>query len=507
MAYGIGTAFYILIMLGIGIWVSKKNKTTEDYLVAGRSFGVWFNTSTILITYVGAVLFIGDSGLAYSTGIWDTENSWGMIATAGGGTLCLLLLGKFFIPLLWELKYLSLGDFYYARFGKVNGVAATILMCVTYIVWVAVNVVIFGKIVTPLLGVDISVAIWIGILVLTIYTVLGGMYAVAYTDVFQIILMVVGFCILIPITINEAGGLTAVLQSTPDTMKSILPQQKGSYVPWLAAWMIVGIGSIASPDMAQRSFTAKSASVAQKSFYIAAVLYLVLEIGVLLVGYSGRVLADKGLLDAAMIAKDVELLMPVMIKTLLPLSIGVIFFGAVIAGVMGASDSALMALSAVISKNLYNDIINPEATDRDMIRVTRISIVIIAILAGLVGTAYPRAVELSLYAFDLMLACLVAPLIFGFYFKQSNAFGALSAMIVGFLFRTIGALLTNEFSFEGLVYPENWYVFTIGSPIVSAVALVAVSLLTNKQNSPLPLKTSDGTALRRVSATGFELEA
>ena len=71
-------------MLGIGVIMSKRNKTTEDYLVAGRSMGVWFNTATILITFVGAVLFIGDSGLAFTSGIWDSEYYWGMIATAGG---------------------------------------------------------------------------------------------------------------------------------------------------------------------------------------------------------------------------------------------------------------------------------------------------------------------------------------------------------------------------------------------------------------------------------------
>ena len=97
-------------------------------------------------------------------------------------------------------------------------------------------------------------------------------------------------------------------------------------------------------------------------------------------------------------------------------------------------------------------------------------------------------VKLYLYAFDLMLACLVAPMVFGIYFKKSNAMGALAAMVTGLLFRTLGAGLTNGFSFEALVYPENWYIFTICSPIVSSAALVGVSLLTQKQSVPKPLK-------------------
>ena len=100
MGFIIGIIAYMAVMLGIGVYASRKNKSAEDYLVAGRSFGVWFNASTILITFVGAVVFIGDSSLAYDIGIWNTEYSWGMITTAGGGTLCMLLLGRFFIPIL-----------------------------------------------------------------------------------------------------------------------------------------------------------------------------------------------------------------------------------------------------------------------------------------------------------------------------------------------------------------------------------------------------------------------
>jgi solute:Na+ symporter, SSS family len=495
MGFIIGIIAYMAVMLGIGVYASRKNKSAEDYLVAGRSFGVWFNASTILITFVGAVVFIGDSSLAYDIGIWNTEYSWGMITTAGGGTLCMLLLGRFFIPILWKLKYLSLGDFYYVRFGKVSGLVATSLILFTFIFWVATNVVIFGKVVHPLLGWDINTAIWIGILVLTIYTVLGGMYAVCYTDVVQVVIMLLGLAILVPITISMAGGLTEVLQSTPETMKSILPQEGGSYVPWLAAWMILGVGSIASPDMAQRSFTAKSAKIAQKSFYIAAAVYLIIEVAVLLAGFSGRVLVEKGILDGALFAEDIELFMPIMIKTLLPGPIAVLFLGAVIAAVMGASDSALMAMSAMFSKNIYNDIFKPDASDKELIKITRITIVIVAILAGFVATSYPRAVELSLYGFDLALACIFAPLVFGLYYKKANAFGAMGAMVVGFIFRTFGAAFTNGFTFDGLVYPGNWYYFTLLSPIISSVTLVTISLLTQKQNSPLPLKSADGTVI------------
>jgi len=496
MGYAIGIGFYMAAMLGIGFFVSKKNKSTEDYLVAGRSFNVWYNTATVLITFVGAVLFIGDSGLAFSTGIWSTEYNWGMIATAGGGTLCLLLLGVFFVPVLWKLKYVSVGDFYTTRYGKLCGVLAAGLIALTSSTWIATNVTIFGKILAPLLGWDISTVIWIGIAVLAIYTYSGGMYAVCYTDIVQIIIMLIGFAILLPMTVNLAGGLTEVLHHTPEAMKTVIPQEGGSWTPWLAAWLILGLGSVVSPDLAQRSFTAKSASVARKSFLIAMGLFLLLELGVLLIGYSGNILAEKGLIDGALILDDPELLMPILIKTLMPTGVAIMFFGAVVAGVMGASDSALIAISGIISKNIYKDILNPEASDAAVIKVTRISVVFVAIGSGLLATTYPHVVELSLYAFDLMLACLVAPFVFGMYFKFSNSVGAFAAMIAGFLFRTIGAGISNGFTLEAVFYPENWYVFTLGSPLISTLVLVLFSLLTQKQNPPLPLKCADGHLLK-----------
>ncbi len=491
MGYALGISLYVAVMLAVGAVMSKRNKTTEDYLVAGRSFGTLFNTATIMITFVGAVLFIGDSGLAYMSGIWDSEAGWGMIATAGGSILGLTLMGAFVMPKIWGFKYLSIGDLFYDRFGKTAGLAATVLLTSTFVIWVSVNIVVFGKVITPLLGWDYQTVMWAGVVILAIYTVMGGMYAVVYTDVIQVSIMLIGFIVLVPVCLNLAGGLTEVLHTTPESLKSFFPQEGASWTPWWAAWLIFGLGNLPGPDMAQRSFTAKSPSVVRKSFLLSALIILLLEVAVLLVGYSGRILVDKGLLDAALIQSDTDLLMPLMIKTLLPAPFAILFFGAVVAGVMGASDSAMMALAGMASKNIYKDIINPKADDRQMIRVTRIIIVAIAIVAGLLASSFPYVVELSLYGFDLILACLVAPLIFGLYWKKSNTAGAIAAMIVGILVRTLGAGWTNGWSFETLIYPENWYLFTIGAPLLSSVSLVVVSSLTQKTFAPMSLPEFD----------------
>ena len=156
---------------------------------------------------------------------------------------------------------------------------------------------------------------------------------------------------------------------------------------------------------------------------------------------------------------------------------------------MSAAATALLALAGMISINIYRDIINPEATEKQQVFVTRVLVLGMGIFATIVALYYPSAAELSAFGFDLILASLLGAMTLGLFWKKANSVGAAAGMIAGILFRVIGAALdSGEFSLIAMAYPEHWYFFTLFSPVISFATIIAVSLATQKNCPPIELK-------------------
>ncbi|MBQ4133248.1 MAG: hypothetical protein IJD04_05890, partial [Desulfovibrionaceae bacterium] len=199
-----------------------------------------------------------------------------------------------------------------------------------------------------------------------------------------------------------------------------------------------------------------------------------------------------GMINTALIEADVELLVPVIVQELLPLPIAVLFIGAVLAAVMSAAATANIALSGVIAKNLVKDIFVPQMSSRALMQTTRVVIMIVGIIAAYVSIALPSAFVLTSFGFDLILSCLFIPLILGLYWKNANGYGAIAGMLAGAGVRIIGSGMVNGFTVMGIGSPtEIWYLFTLGGPAASLVAMVVVSLLTQSVNKPIELKLEE----------------
>lgn len=497
MIYGLGLGCYLLILLVIGYLVKDKIQTVEDFLVAGRKLNLFFNSATLTSCFIGGATILGVSGAAFSIGIWNEDASWGIIPALGGATLCLVLAGMFYMRLLWKMKFVSLGDFFYTRYGRTAGIISTTLISLAFVFWIAVQVVVFSKIVNPILGWPMGVAILVAITVICAYTMLGGLWAVCMTDIVQVSIIVLGVFILMPVAINHIGGWVEFTSTVPADMTRIFPKSLSvnTWLIWIAAWMMVGLGSIASPDLMQRAFAAKSAKTAKNSALVAALILFIVGVVVTILGLIGYVLVQKGIIDASLLNNDPELILPVMFKEILPIPLVVLFLGAGLAAVMSAADSALLALAGMLVKNLYKDVFRPDASNRSMVKVSRILVLIIGVVAALIAAFFPFALLLAVFGFDLILACLFIPLTLGLYWNKANEYGALAGMIIGFLYRFIMAGLINGFTLDGLLVPPNWYIFTLSSPVVCLITMVIVSLATQKASNPLPLRSSDGKLL------------
>ena len=486
-----GIGFYFAVIIFVGYLMKSKNKGAEDFLVGGRSFGLFYNTGTLTACWIGGVLVIGVPGTLYGFGVWDSEARWGLLVSYGG-MCCLLVAGLFFMRKLWALKLLSLGDYYYQRFGKTAGIISTIIMSGTFVLWISVQIVSFAKVGVAVVGLSLNTWVLISMVVICTYTILGGLWAVCLTDIIQVGVVVLSMLIILPLAISAVGGWEAFSSAVPTEKLDMFPKDytvPSAWLAWVAAWATIGLGSIASPDLMQRAFSAKSGKVARNSAFCAFAIVCAILVVVMLLTFAAMQMMEQNAVERALVDADPELLLPLVFQHSMPLPVVILFLGAVMAAVMSAAATANIALSGVIAKNLINDMFIPSMSSRGLMQTTRLIILLIGILGAYIAIGLPSAFLLTSLGFDLVLSCLFIPLTLGLSWKKANACGAVAGLIAGAFTRIVGAGLVNGFTLPGIASSaESWYYFTLGGPLAALVAMVVVSLATQSICKPIEMK-------------------
>ena len=214
---------------------------------------------------------MGTSGAAYQYGLL------GVIADPLGAVLVLFLIGLFFARLFRRLRILTVADFMAQRYGQVAAMAITLVTLFANIMWVGGMLVAFGLIFETLTGTPFVAGVVGGALVIVIYTAVGGMWAVALTDFLQLIVIVIGLVVLLTVVLIDVGGWGTIAARLPEGTFRLIPDENTAeqWLNYLRAWLIIGLVDISSQTLTQRALAAKSERVAQNSFYLGAIGYLV----------------------------------------------------------------------------------------------------------------------------------------------------------------------------------------------------------------------------------------
>lgn len=468
---------FVLGMIVIGVLAAKRATGTEDFLVAGRGLSLWLCTATLTATWMGSGTVIGAAGAAYEDGVL------GVIADPFGAALCLLLAGLFYVRILRRMKLLTLSDFFEIRFGPWCGILSSVALFALYIGWTAVQLRAFGLVMGSLIDVELETGIVLGAIIILIYTAAGGMWAVALTDAVQVVIVILGLAIMLPLVISSAGGFEATLGQLSSEQLRILPAEKsvGGWIEYLRAWLIIGIGSIATQDLMQRSFSARNEWVAQNSAYLASLAYVTFGMIPVAFGLIGSV-TMPGLEDPEMVVPELAA------QHLHPVAL-VIFIGALLAAVMSSADSALLAPASLLSANII-PFFRPNVSAEVSLAWARWSIPVIGAASLVVALRAEEIYDLMLSSFEMPLVCLFAPFTAGIWWRRANATGALSAMITG------GAVW-----WLSLTFAEQWPAELVGLA-ASATTLVVVSLATAKSDPPRQLTDRDGQPVEAKDRLG-----
>ncbi len=474
----IGVAVYIVIMVAVGVYAARKTHSAEEFIVAGRSLPLWLCTTTIVATWFGGGMMIGGAGAAYDDGIL------GNIADPFGATVCLVLLGLFFVRLFRRLKLLTFVEFVEQRFGRIASFIASIAAMTSSIFWVAGMLVAFGIVFETLTGTPLVIGILGGSIVVILYTTMGGMLAVALTDFVQMIVIAIGLVLLLVVVLIDAGGWGAVSAQLPENTFRMYPLEHTGerWLNYLRAWVIFGVADIASQSLIGRALAAKSERVAQNSFYLAAIAYLGFGMIPVLLGIIGSV-TMPGIGDSESIipALAFEHLHPVAIA---------IFVGAVLAAIMSSCDSALLAAASIVSTNLL-PLAKSEPSQNLRLQVVRWGIPGCGVIAIAIALNAQVVFDTMLDANLLMLAAVIVPFILGVWWKKANRAGALAAMSMG-----IVSWLTTSLACPEL--PGD--LIGLG---VSFVTMIIVTPLTQKIDPPRGLVDSDGNPIELTNRLGI----
>lgn len=411
---------YLLLTILIGYWASRKVKTSGDFLLAGRSLPILLSSSALFATWFGSETVFGASSEFLKGGLYS------VIEDPFGAALCLVLFGLFFARKLYRMNLLTLGDFFEVRFGKRTELAASIFLAPPYVGYIAAQLVAMGLILNVVVGLEVWEGVVISSIVVTFYTYIGGMWAISITDFIQSIIIIAGLLALAIILVAKAGGIAPILTEVHPTTFRFLPGWNFKEIMlYLAAWSVLGLGSIPSQDVFQRVMSSGSDKIAVRSCFIGAGLYLTIAMLPLFISLCAKHLYPQ------LATGDTQLALPNMVLAHTPLVIQILFFGSLLSAIMSTTSSAILAPAAIFSENLIKPLMKDKLSDARLLLITRICVLVFAILATVMACLRSNIYELVGESSILSLVSLFAPLVLGLYWKRATGTGALLAMVLG----------------------------------------------------------------------------
>ncbi|NMX22298.1 sodium:solute symporter [ANME-1 cluster archaeon GoMg4] len=477
---------YFVLLIGIGGWASRKIHTTEDYIVAGRSLGFWVFTILMVASICSGMTLVGVSGLGFVAG-WPSI--WEQLFVPLAAAFCIIIFGVKIHHVGKKAGYMTVEDYFANRFESpraIRGLSAVagVVVSLIYLVgqYTAISIVLMW-----LFDIPRWEALLIAIIIITLYTVVGGMYAVSWTTLIQGGILILGVIFLAPPVILKAGGLTHINEVLagvdPNLVQPWFPSPVYAGYAFCTPEFLVSfgflliIGLACAPHVINNVLTAKEDRYFKWSPLIAFVIYAVVMFLVKFAGFAARALVEEGqlVLPAVRNAQDYAFVYGVQYATPNVLVWG-IFAVVVLAAVMSTTDRLLLTIGTMFSWDIYRNIFKPGASDREVLIVSKIAVILAA--AGTLWLALnpPEMLAWLIWmGIGVMLATFAVPLLAGLYWRRATKAGAIASMALGLIgagvfgyYHQFVAKLPMHFSFYAL--------------ILSVVAMVVVSLLTKKNS-------------------------
>lgn len=435
MILAVSVLVYTLVMIAIGVYAARKVKTSEEYVLAGRSLPFYMALATVFATWFGSESILG-AGSKFAEGGFSS-----VIEDPFGAGLCLIIAGLFFNKKLYRLRFLTIGDYFKHRYNNVIATFLSGVIIVSYFGWVAAQFLALGIILHTIIP-ALSISIWVIIaaFVVSLYTMLGGMVSVALHDTVQTVIILVGLGAVLASVMHLVGGIDGFMAIIPEGHLQIVPEEH-TLVAWIAfftALMTQGFGSIPQQDIYQRAMSARNEKESMWASVVGGFLYFT----VVMIPISIGVIAAA--LYPSLVQSDPQMLIPTLIKEHTGPLLQVLFFGALLSAILSTASGALLAPATLLSENIVKPFFKT-MSDHMRMRIIQVAVFIVAL--GAIMLAYnPDAhiYELVASAYSVTLVAGFAPLAFGLYVKWVNSFGAFFSIVSGIMFWQMAERVSTE---------------------------------------------------------------
>jgi len=490
---------YFVAMIAIGVWASKKIQSMSDYVIAGRTLGFWVFTFLMIGSVASGMSLLGVSGLGYKYA-WPTI--WEQLAVPLSIGFCIIFFGVKLYAISKNSNFLTVQDYFAMRYESETGLRglsaiAGIAVSLIYLAgqYTAISIVLMW-----LFGIPHWIALLLGAAIVTAYTVIGGLYAVAWTTLVQGLILIVGVIIMAPFVINAAGGFSAVNEylGSLDPV-SVLPWSSGQgavFTPEyiVSFFVLLTIGLACAPHVINNVLAAKDANYFKWTPLVAFIIYGVVMFLLKFSGFAGVVLVKEGIvtLPAVKNASDFIFVYGVQ-HAFSSLVLWGVFAVIVLAAVMSTTDRLMLTIGTYFSWDIYKKILRPTASDDTVLKVSRISVFSAAIVTLLMALNPPDMLVWLIWAgIGIMFATFAVPLLAGLYWRRATRQGAIAAMALG-----LGSALV----FGGISYfkiaslPVH---FSLYGFFIALGSMIVVSLLTRPHSEEVLNKTMTGWYIRKV---------
>jgi Na+/proline symporter len=383
-------------------------------------FATWFGAETVLSV---SATFAKD-GLG------------GIIADPFGSSFCLVFVALFFARAFYRMDLLTIGDFYRKRYSKPVEVVTAVAITASYLGWTSAQLTALGLVFSVLSGGALSLeqGIVLGAVIVLGYTIWGGMWSVAMTDLFQSVIILVGLGLVAWLVGDMAGGASKVIAAASEAGKfDFFPRLNlKDWLAFIAAWMTLAIGSIPQQDVFQRVTSAKDEKTAIAGCLTGAGVYFVFAFVPIFIAYAALVI-DPGYarLFASEDAREIQRILPNLILERTPLWAQVMFFGALLSAILSTASGALMAPTALFTENVIRPF-SGGMSDRQFMLLLRTVLVTFSLAALLFAlNSKSTMYEMVQNAYKVTLVSCIVPLAAGIYWKRASNLGAALSVILG----------------------------------------------------------------------------
>jgi len=428
-------ALYIAMLFAIGFLAKKKVRGLTDYFLAGRRLTLPIFVATLVSTWYGGLLGVGELSFNYGIVNWLTQGFFWYLSYL---FFALFLANRVRRTNLYTIP--DLLEKFYDKRSRALGAIFNFIM-----VTPAPYVLSLGIVIGLMFGWPVWVGILLGVTVMVFYTMRSGFYGVIYTDLIQFVLMMVGVALVIPYSVARFGGISFLRANLPASHFTLTG---GWTVQMILVWGFIAFWTLVDPGFYQRCYAAKDSKIPRRGILIAILFWALFDVCTTFTGMYAR---------AAMPNIEATTAYAVYAAAVLPVFIKGIFFTGLIATIMSTIDSFTLLGAMNISHDIYKNIFRKKATDKEVLRVTKYGILVTAGFATLLALAFDSIVSMWYTIGTVGISAMLVPVLGGFFVKgKKSGMASFASMVVGSFVSIVWLAHGYLHAYEG------WPVYILG---------------------------------------------